>query len=140
MNENISGSPVIAEAAFGEYRCFGSRYSVNTGLPAVIGWARHQNQQRSAGDLRIRVDEMRSFYTDANASVDEKRAFLDRYGVEYVVVGQMERQYPTIDGGGCVDTGNDDAIATIESMEGDHLEIAFQNDSTTIYRVIRDSN
>lgn len=140
MNENISGSPVIAEAAFGTYRCFGSRYSMTTGLPAVIGWTYHESQQRDDTDLVLRESEMRSFYTNGEATAADKRAFLDQYDVEYVVVGQMERQYPSIDGGNCIDTGNEEAIATIESMEGTDLEIVFQNESTTIYRVIRDSN
>lgn len=141
INENIDGTPVIAEAAIGEYRCFGSRYSVSTGLPAVIGWARHQNQQRPANDLTARVAEMRAFYTNSEASATDKRAFLDRYGVEYVIIGQMERLYPTIgDGGECVVSGNEDAIEIIESMEGTDLEIVYENEDTTIYRVIRDSN
>ncbi len=141
INENIDGTPVIAEAAIGEYRCFGSRYSVSTGLPAVIGWARHQNQQRPANDLTARVAEMRAFYTSSEAAAADKRAFLDRYDVEYVIVGQMERLYPTIgDGGECVVSGNEDAIETIESMEGTDLEIVYENEGTTIYRVIRDSN
>ena len=141
FNENVSGTPVIAEAAFGEYRCFGSRYSINTGLPAVVGWVRHERQQRSAADLPVRLSEMRAFYTNGEVTGADKRAFLNQYDVEYVVVGQMERQYPTIgDSGNCIDTGNEEAIATIESMEGSDLEIVFQNESTTIYRVIRDSN
>lgn len=141
LNENISGTPVIAEAAFGEYRCFGSRYSMGTGLPAVVGWVRHERQQRVADDLPTRLAEMRSFYTDADATIEDKRAFLDRYNVEYVVLGETERRYPTIgDTGNCIDTGNANAIAIIESMEGADLEIVFQNDSTTIYRVIRDNN
>src|SRR5690606_2063107 len=28
LNENVSGTPVIAEAAFGTYRCNGSRFSI----------------------------------------------------------------------------------------------------------------
>lgn len=140
VNENIPGSPVIAEAAFGTYRCFGSRYSVNTGLPAVVGWVRHEQQQRSANDLHTREAEMRAFYTDSDEGMEQKRAFLDRYDVEYVVVGQMERQYPTIENNDCFDTGNPEAIAMIESMEGTDFEIAFENESTTIYRVTREDN
>src|SRR5690606_15143990 len=51
MNHNIDGAPVIVEASFGTYRCNGSRVSINTGLPAVIGWVRHERQQRTAPDL-----------------------------------------------------------------------------------------
>lgn len=141
MNENIDGNPVIVEAAFGTYRCFGSRYSINTGLPAVIGWVRHEQQQRDAPDLGEREREVRRFYTDGDTDAATKRAFLDTYNVEYVVLGQMERQYPSIENGNdCFDTGDPEAIETIESMVGTDLEIVFQNETTTIFRVIRDAD
>ena len=140
MNHNIDGAPVIVEASFGTYRCNGSRVSINTGLPAVIGWVRHERQQRTAPDLDQREREVREFYTDDSADAAAKRAFLDNYNVEYVVVGQMERQYPSIDGNDCISNGNPEAISVIDSMEGTDLEVAFENESTTIYRVIRDSD
>jgi uncharacterized membrane protein len=140
MNEHIPGTPTIVEAAFGTYRCNGSRYSINTGLPAVIGWVRHERQQRAAPDLDAREAAVRDFYTNGEADVAAKQAFLDTYDVDYVVVGQMERQYPSISGNDCISQGNPEAIATIESMEGDELEVEFQNDTTTIYRVIRDQD
>lgn len=140
MNENIDGAPVLVEASFGTYRCNGSRMSINTGLPAVIGWVRHERQQRTATDLDQREREVREFYTDDTADATAKREFLDTYNVEYVVVGQMERQYPSIDRNDCISNGNPAAIETIDSMEGSDLEVVFQNETTTIYRVIRDSN
>jgi uncharacterized membrane protein len=138
INEHIPGTPTIVEAAFGTYRCYGSRYSINTGLPAVIGWVRHERQQRAAPDLDAREGAVRDFYTNADTDVAAKQAFLDTYNVDYVVVGQMERQYPSISGNDCISQGNPEAIAMIESMGGDELEVAFQNDTTTIYRVVRD--
>ncbi len=138
MNEHVPGTPTIAEAAFGTYRCNGSRYSINTGLPAVIGWVRHERQQRLAPDLDAREAAVRDFYTNADTDVAAKQAFLETYDVDYVVVGQMERQYPSISGNDCISQGNPEAISMIESMEGDTLEVVFQNETTTIYRVIRD--
>ena len=54
MNETIVGTPVIAEAAIGPYRGNGSRFSIATGLPAVLGWDRHEYQQRPAEGIRRR--------------------------------------------------------------------------------------
>jgi YYY domain-containing protein len=45
MQDNIQGSPVVLEAWANLYR-WGSRVSVYTGLPTVIGWDWHENQQR----------------------------------------------------------------------------------------------
>ncbi len=47
---NVEGTPVIAEASIGPYRCNGSRISAATGLPTIIGWERHQQQQRYPDD------------------------------------------------------------------------------------------
>ncbi|MGE5223682.1 MAG: DUF2298 domain-containing protein, partial [Omnitrophica WOR_2 bacterium] len=47
MQENVQGSPVIVEAKSGDlYRWF-TRYTIYTGLPGVIGWQWHEQQQRA---------------------------------------------------------------------------------------------
>jgi YYY domain-containing protein len=93
MQDNVQGSPVIVEANAVEYR-WGSRFSVYTGLPGVLGWNWHQRQQRLvAGEVGIveRAFDIASFYL--TRSVEEAVAFLDTYDVQYVIVGQMERVY-----------------------------------------------
>jgi YYY domain-containing protein len=134
LNENVHGSPVIAEAAFGTYRCNGSRYSIATGLPAIIGWQRHQQQQRYLDDLAVREAALRELYTTSDT--DRQLQIIEQYNVEYIIVGQTERHYPTIDGNECLDTGSPESIASLESLVGDRFEIAFQSGSTTIYRVL----
>jgi len=134
MNDNIRGTPVIAEASFGTYRCNGSRFSIATGLPDVIGWKRHEEQQRYPDDLAARESALREFYTTPN--VARKQQIIQQYGIGYVVVGETERKYPVVDGNDCVPQGSAEGIAAIETMVGSDLEIAFQSGTTTVYRVV----
>lgn len=136
LNENVEGTPVIAEAAFGTYRCNGSRFSIATGLPAPVGWVRHQQQQRYPDELGQRERDLRTLYTDADSS--QQREIIDRYGIEYVIIGQTEEHYPTPGRYGCTDTGNPEAITSLESLTNPTLELVFEQGTTRIYRVIQE--
>lgn len=133
LNENVHGSPVVAEASIGPYRCNGSRISSATGLPTIIGWERHEQQQRYPDTLPARVDDVRTLYTSPD--VAEKTSILRRYNVEYVVVGDLERLYPEGDND-CTPTGSAAGINAFADMVGTVLEVAFQSTGTTIYRVL----
>ena len=87
--DHVSGSPVIMEAAIGAYRGNGSRFAINTGLPAVIGWGGHESQQRYSEGIGERESDVREFYSTTD--VARKREILDKYGVAYVIVGDVER-------------------------------------------------
>jgi uncharacterized membrane protein len=134
FNANVAGTPVIAEAAFGPYRCNGSRISIATGLPAVIGWVNHQTQQRDADDLVTRERDLQTLYTDPD--VAEKREIIARYGIEYIVVGELERLHPRIDGSNCVPDGSVAGIQSFDEMVGSMLRVAFRSGSTVVYRVV----
>jgi YYY domain-containing protein len=133
LNANVTGSPVIAEASIGPYRCNGSRIANATGLPTIIGWERHEQQQRYPDSLPARVADVRTLYTSSD--VDEKSAILHRYNVAYVVVGDLERRYPRADND-CTSTGNDAGIAAFAEMTGTTLDVAFSSGGTTIYQVL----
>jgi len=93
MQENVKGSPVIVEAQIPEYR-WGSRYSIYTGLPTVLGWSWHQRQQRAVVeslDVSTRAEDISSFYVTRSPS--EAIDFLSQYDVRYVVVGELEKLY-----------------------------------------------
>jgi YYY domain-containing protein len=96
--EHVQGSPVIVEAVTPLYH-WGSRVSVYTGLPTVIGWDWHQKQQRSVlpGDVvDRRINDVSQIF--GAASTDRTRELLDRYGVRYLYVGDQERlYYPGVD-------------------------------------------
>jgi YYY domain-containing protein len=90
MQQNVQGSPVIVEANATEYT-WGSRFTIYTGLPGVVGWNWHQRQQRGVVDadwVQQRVDEVGAFYNSIDQTSVE--AFLQKYGVKYIIVGQLE--------------------------------------------------
>jgi uncharacterized membrane protein len=127
MQDNVEGSPVIVEGLSELYR-WGNRVSIYTGLPAVIGWDHHQRQQRTeyawAVDLRRR--EVGSFYRSSSTQAAER--FLDRYGVRYIYVGQMERQrYPK------------EGLDKFNAMVGTTLDIVYANEHVRIYEVLPSS-
>ena len=133
LQENIAGTPVIAEASIGPYRCNGTRIANATGLPTVIGWERHQQQQRYPEELPERVEDVRTLYTSADAEL--KESILRKYQVGYVVVGELERLYPLANNE-CTPTGSTEGIAAFDAMIGTSLEEVFSSDGTTIYRVL----
>jgi YYY domain-containing protein len=126
MQENIQGSPVIVEAHLVEYR-WGSRYTIFTGLPGVVGWNWHERQQRGVVDdqgVWARVYAIGDFYNGIDP--DAAMVFLAKYNVKYVVVGQTERAFYDPAG-----------IAKFEAMaEAGLLRAVFTVGQTTIYEVV----
>ena len=138
FNEEIVGTPVIAEASIGPYRGDGSRFAINTGLPAILGWDRHEYQQRPAEGIQRRVDDVRTLYT----STDEARklAVLQRYHVSYVIVGAIERGWYMVPPKGappCSDRYASEAgLSALEGMAGRYLTPVFRSGTTVVYRVL----
>jgi YYY domain-containing protein len=130
FNAHVSGSPVIAEASIGPYRGNGSRFAIATGLPTVLGWDNHETQQRYLEGITTRYQDVRRLYQSADPA--EKMAILNQYGVEYVIVGDVER-YSTV---GNQLYATPEGIAAFDQMVGNGLEIAFQSGNTTVYRVV----
>ena len=96
IQDNIQGSPFIVEAVSrNNYRWY-SRVSINTGLPAVVGWEWHQQQQRAVNPgewVTERVLDVSEFYTTTDTASFTQ--FLRQYGVSYIILGQLERTaYP----------------------------------------------
>jgi YYY domain-containing protein len=92
MQDNIQGSPVIVEAAPAgvQYTWLG-RFSIYTGLPDVVGWQWHQQQQRVLDSERViaRGRDVNDFYTSTN--ITSALDFLDKYNIRYIIIGQLER-------------------------------------------------
>jgi uncharacterized membrane protein len=126
MQENIKGSPVIVEGNMVEYH-WGNRFTIYTGLPSVVGWNWHQRQQRAAlpgGTVESRVTDVGDFYL--TTSVEEIQEFLDKYGVSYIIFGQLERALYSGQG-----------LNKFEEMDGILWQEVYRNGDTVIYQVTR---
>ena len=121
IRENIDGSPVILEGITPSYR-WGGRVSINTGLPAPIGWAWHQEQQRwGAKDY---VQERRNDVDKIYTYPDESSQLLNKYQIEYIYIGDLERiYYPK------------SSIAKIENGLSGKLTKIFTSDKVSILKV-----
>ena len=125
MRREIEGSPAIIEGVTPNYR-WGSRFAINTGLPAVSAWDFHQKQQR--GPFARVVDERRREVTLFYNSPDplEAQAIIRKHDVRYVVVGALERLY-----------FDEVGIAKLESGLDGMLRLVFQSGETNIYEVVQ---
>jgi len=108
---------VLAEAVGGEYS-MGGRMATYSGAATVLGWAGHELQWRGPRpELGSREADMAQLYRDA--AVETIRPILDRYAIQFVVVGDLERQI------------YGDAVETRFTKV---LPVAFRSGSITIYR------
>jgi YYY domain-containing protein len=81
--------PVIAEAVNGSYSN-GGRIATFAGGATVLGWANHEMQWRGQiPELGRRETDLSDLYRGPAA---EAQNLLRRYGVNYVVVGNLERE------------------------------------------------
>lgn len=90
IEKNISGRPVIVEAQGDSYTDYG-RISANTGLPTILGWTVHEWLWRGSYDIPApRIEEVRLIYESENLA--QTRRILNKYNVEYIYVGKLERE------------------------------------------------
>ena len=123
LRQNVLGIPTILEANTGLYR-WGSRISIYTGLPTVIGWDWHQKQQRSVlpGDIIDgRLADVQTMYESTD--VGQTLQLLDQYQVRYIYVGTLERFYYDVAG-----------LAKFDQAVGP-WHLVYHNDQVRIYQV-----
>ncbi len=134
LQDNVQGTPTIMEGRtrLEEY-FWGSRISIHTGLPGLVGWNFHQRQQRTLPGLGAlvwqRVANVNQFYTTTDTL--EAWRILMAYDVEYIVVASLER----------VNYGDSGGLNKFEAMVADGwLERAEVVDGTPIiYRVVKEN-
>jgi YYY domain-containing protein len=121
LQDNVQGTPVLAEAPVGYYREFGGRVSSYTGLPTAYN-DQHQREQRYGWQTARRSHVVGEFFT----TPDEQRTIeiARELAIEYVYIGPLERtQYPSA-------ADKFDHLAFSKLMS-----IVYQNGQVTIYRV-----
>lgn len=93
LKENVSGQPVILEAPGDSYTNY-NRVSAFTGLPTIQGWLVHEWLWRGGYDEPAkRAAEVEKVYQ--NGSFVEAKEILNRYRVEYIFFGALEKEkYP----------------------------------------------
>ena len=127
MQNNVKGSPVIVETNTVEYR-WGTRFTIYTGLPGVVGWNWHQRQQRG-GVMHTtwvtdRVEEIGAFYSTGDRQLTED--FIHKYNVSYIIVGQLEEAYYSGVG-----------LEKLKAWNGDLWQEVYHQGQTTIYKVLK---
>jgi uncharacterized membrane protein len=153
LRTHVTGNPVVLEASIGPYRGNGSRISSATGLPTVLGWDRHERQQRTVvipidSSVRLvsplgdavdqRLLDVRQLYDTTDVAT--KRELLARYRVRYVVVGQVERSWLLPAGFAAATRTNEpyaspEGLAAFTALEGSTLHRVATFGSTVIYEV-----
>ena len=93
--KNVPGQPAILEAQGDSYTEF-NLISAYTGLPTVSGWFVHEWLWRGSSEFpQGRSNEVTEIYTSKDLNIT--RNLLSKYGVSYVIVGELERQkYPNL--------------------------------------------
>ncbi len=117
LRENVPDAPVILEAVGGQYSQYG-RFAANTGLPTLLGWAGHEYQWRGdTPEPGQRDPAVRDIYS--RTDLGSVANLLNQYGVEYIVVGNLERDTYGLQG--------------LDKFS-ENLDVAFSDGGVTIYR------
>ena len=98
--------------------------SIYSGLPSVIGWQWHQEQQRWAYRRAVagRIADVNALYNTTSAL--EALSLIRKYGVSYIYVGQLERLYY-----------DDAGLSKFDGALAGALDRVFVTDDVVIYRV-----
>jgi YYY domain-containing protein len=88
---SLQGVTGIVEAEGGDYTYY-SRISSFTGIPTIIGMPFHEYMWRSEGWTGERTNDIRIIYEDPV----QTRTLMEKYGVNLLYVGDLERQSYTI--------------------------------------------
>ncbi len=99
LNSHVEDNSVIVESPADEHRAYvyEGRVSAMTGLPTVLGWAGHQRQWRGNYDEpAAREQDLELLFNTLDSAL--ARTILERYHVNYIYIGPMERSRYSAEG------------------------------------------
>jgi len=140
LQDNVKGTPVLAEAKIGYYREGGMRVASYTGLPTPLGGL-HQGEQRWPEQIGRRDGLIMDFWnTD-----DPERAWdlIQKLDISYIYIGQLEQTlYNSNLTGSLMQWGVTffvpDGIDKFDTLlDQGQLTVVYSNERTRIYRVNR---
>ncbi len=118
LQDNGKEGEGVLEAIGNSWSSF-SRVSSSTGLPTVLGWPWHEHQWHGSREpFEGREEDVRTIYETLDTS--EALRLLDKYDIQYVVIGLRERASYGIQG-----------LPKFAQFS----DTAFSQDNVTIYRV-----
>ena len=124
LDKNIAGSLVILEAP-GAVFTYTSRVATFTGLPTVVGWTSWETMWRGySADVGERENDVNTVYNTSNN--DQAIELLNKYNVQYIYVGSVERNKYTSEG-----------LQKFNSYT-DHYDLIYQNEGVFIYQLKED--
>ncbi|UCC89249.1 MAG: glycosyltransferase family 39 protein [Anaerolineales bacterium] len=138
LQENVKGTPVLAEAKIGYYREGGMRVTSYTGLPMPLGGL-HQNEQR----WPAQVGQRDGLYMEFWNSSDPVRAWelIQELDISYIYIGQLERTlYDPNLASSLVQWGvpflRPDGFSKFGELAAQgRLAVAYENERVRIYKV-----
>ncbi|UWG47478.1 Oligosaccharyl transferase, PMT/STT3 family [Halanaeroarchaeum sp. HSR-CO] len=113
---DLEGQPTMVSAPGTDIYQWVNAPSSMTGVPTVAGW-RHEIGYRGADDYRSRVRDVDAIFETVDPQT--RSALLDRYHVEYIYVGPVERDRYD--------------VRAYDEEQG--ISVAYEDEAVTIYRV-----
>ncbi len=118
LAEHADHDTIIVESTGCVY-CERSRVSAWTGVPTVLGWPGHERQWRGDNvEAGRREPDVATIYQSPN--LNQVESLLEQYNVQYVYVGQLEREAYQLD---------DSQIARFGSI----LKLVYDQDGVKIF-------
>ena len=94
LNNHIPDQPCLVEFVGEGYNSWGSRFSIFSGVPALMGWDGHVREWLTGrpgmdADIEQRFQATEQIFKTSDPQTAKK--YLDAYGVRLVMVGTLER-------------------------------------------------
>ncbi|HET9223719.1 MAG TPA: DUF2298 domain-containing protein, partial [Roseiflexaceae bacterium] len=127
LREHARGTPIVLEGHTDAYH-WGGRVSIYTGLPTLLGWPGHENQQRAVAQVAPVLESRRALIAQLynDTSPNETLKALRLYGIEYIFVGELERAIYDPSG-----------LAKFETMaDAGQLQRVYAQGQTSIYQLL----